>query len=131
MWNAIPNYAVMVEPHHDLFEQIYRKSGEHVKRSVSKIRIGEQRGASHDAAFSNLKSKLFSSTKLARRKPNHKICLLTDTSDTHWDAILTQTPGGQKRIPTTEQEHNRCVICRGLLELTHQTRACLRRRVSV
>jgi len=106
MRTSIPNYAVVVEPLHNLMEDAYSKaSGKRTKRAIRNISVADNWGAIHDQSFDTIKKQLVAAVKLSHPKSEHDLCLFTDASDTHWSAILTQVPMNQRDRCIEEQEH--------------------------
>lgn len=103
MRSSIPNYAQTVAPLHELMEQAYSKAGSRTKRAVTKIPINMSWGAAHYTAFATIMKQLGATVTLSYPKPDHSMCLLTDASQTHWAAILTQIPDNQRRLGIEHQ----------------------------
>ena len=92
MRNSIPSYSQRIAPLHDLLESCYKEVGKRSKQALRKLSITTSWGASHDAAFADIKKQLIASVKLALPKLDQNLCLFTDASDTYWASILTQVP---------------------------------------
>lgn len=106
MRNAIPNYAIVVEPLHTLMEASYAKSGgKRTKRAVKNLSITSDWGATESLAFETIKQQLTAAVKLSHPKPDFGLCLFTDASDSHWSAILTQVPTDQRNDKIENQHH--------------------------
>lgn len=105
MRNSIPTYSTTIAPLHKLLEDAYKTAGKRTKKAVRRIRLDSSWGAEHDRSFELIKKQLAASTKLAHPKVDHTMCLFTDASESHWAAILTQTPKTQFRKPIDQQEH--------------------------
>ena len=104
MRNSIPSYSQRIAPLHDLLESCYKEVGKRSKKALRKLSITTSWGASHDAAFSDIKKQLIASVKLALPKLDQNLCLFTDASDSHW-AILTQVPPQDRSKELQEQRH--------------------------
>ena len=105
MRTSIPAYAETIAPLHKLLEDAYKQAGKRTKAAVRKITIADSWGTEHDAAFSNIKNQLAAAVKLAHVKEEHRLCLFTDASETHWASILTQVPESQSKEDIEEQNH--------------------------
>ena len=105
MRNSIPAYTQRIAPLHDLLESCYKKAGKRTKQALRKLSIITSWGAIHDAAFADIKEQLTASVKLAFPKHDHKLCLFTDASDTHWASVLTQVPEEDLFKALDEQRH--------------------------
>lgn len=105
MRTSIPNFSKIIQPLHNLLEDAYKKAGKRTKKAVEKIRISDSWGTDHTAAFENVISQLAAATRLSLPKNGHRVCLFTDASDSHWSAILTQSPTDDESKPVDEQQH--------------------------
>lgn len=105
MRTAIPEFSRLTAPLHKLMESSYKLANSRRKTAVSKVQLGEMWCQEHTDSFKRLKRQLASSVELVHPKPNFRVCLFTDASDTHWSAILTQSPISQNRKPVEEQEN--------------------------
>lgn len=102
---GIPNYAETVGPLHKLMEECYIAVGKRTKKSVAKLKLGENWGPEHSKAFEAIRKYLQNAITLAFPKNNYKRCLFTDASDGYWAAILTQIPENQVGIKVEDQTH--------------------------
>ena len=97
MRSSIQVYVERIAPLHQLLEESYSKAGKRTKRALRSISFASSWGADHDAAFDTIKKQLAASIKLAHPRSDHHMCLFTDASDTHWAAIITQVPTGDRK----------------------------------
>lgn len=104
---SIPDYSKRTAPLHDLLEEVYRTAGFRSKARIRKIPLVAW-GATHDAAFADIKSQLGNSAELAHvgSENDYALCLFTDASETHWGSVLTQIPISDLKIrPIENQSH--------------------------
>ncbi len=106
MRSSIPNYSEVIEPLHNLMEEVYsRAGGKRTKRAVRNLSITAEWGATHDVAFRAIIKQLAAAVKLSHPKSEFELCLFTDASDTHWSGILTQAPSNQRDKAIDNQDH--------------------------
>ena len=65
MRNSIPAYSKRVAPIQQLLEECYKKAGKRTKRALRNLSLDNSWGATHDAAFADIKNQLVASVKLA------------------------------------------------------------------
>ena len=90
MRNAIQSYAELVAPLQTALDSACENIGKRTKRALACVDSSHLWGAEQEKAFKELKSELANSTSFAYPKDTHRICLFTDTNDSHWSAILVQ-----------------------------------------
>ena len=105
MRSSIPDFSRVTAPLSNLMEKVYRHAGSRKTRSVAKIKLFEHWEREHTTSFELVKKQLAHTVELAHPKSGFRICLFTDASDTHWSAILTQSPIEERRKPLEQQSH--------------------------
>ena len=59
----------------------------------------------HDKQFLDAKSAVQSTTETAHPDDSKDFCLFSDASSTHWSAVLTQIPAGERALDFHDQAH--------------------------
>ena len=107
MRSAIPKFAELIAPLHELLEKNYSKEKTRKKTRIANRPISAWRDE-HDTAFTNLISAIKEQTILATADPKKRLCLFTDASEKFWSGVLTQVEHSQFKSEKTpnEWEHN-------------------------
>ena len=82
-----------------------RRLQKRTKKALRKLSIINSWGATHDAAFADIKGQLTASGKLGFQKKQKTLCLFTDASDTHWAAVLTTVLTEDRSLNLEKQRH--------------------------
>lgn len=106
MRTVIPNFNALVEPLHEVLEEVFENCLRRTKQCAAKISMSETRwNEAHDSVFEEVKIALKESVTLAHPDPRKALCLFTDASDTHWGGVLTQVPHPDLDIRFENQRH--------------------------
>lgn len=105
MRRSIPEYAKTIAPLHALMEACFAKAQKRTKRAVQNISLHGLWGTDHDIAFKQVQTHLTHAIKLAFPLQDHRLCLFTDASETHWGSVLTQVEESQLSLDVEEQNH--------------------------
>lgn len=89
MRTAIPDFARLITPLHDLLESEYTKHGTRKKSRLANRPISAW-GEEHGVAFVCLIQAIEEQATLATPDPKKRLCLFTDASELHWSGVLTQ-----------------------------------------
>ena len=105
MRQAIPSFAEIAAPLHQLLENVYKTVGSRKRKAIAKVPLKPLWKDDHDNSFDSIRAKLLEPTKLAHIDSSKAQCLYTDASDTHWAGVLTQVPKEQLNMQVKKQEH--------------------------
>lgn len=104
MRTAIPDYARLIEPLHQLLEQACRTAGKRTKKVLQRVKL--DRTNENDKTFQAVKKQLAKSTTLSLPKDGYRMCLFSDASDTHWAGVRTQFPDSELEKELEKQSHD-------------------------
>ena len=109
MRGCLPRFQEESQELWDLFTKARNKGGTNKKRSYEKINLKSIGwNESHQAAYDRIKDLLDQAIEMAHFDPNDPrvtLCLLTDASQRHYAALLTQVRDWDVTKPVYEQAH--------------------------
>ena len=89
MRTAIPKFAKLIAPLHELLETNYKKENTRKKTRLANRPISAWRDE-HQNAFESLINAIKEQCVLATADPEKRLCLFTDASGNFWSGVLTQ-----------------------------------------
>lgn len=89
---SIPYFSKLIAPLQEVLEELCKKTGSHIKRSLARMPIKGSWTEQHETVFGNIKQLLSNSVSLAFPQERCTILLFTDASEYFWSVNLCQCP---------------------------------------
>lgn len=124
---SIPQYSKTIAPLHSLMKDCYSKAKKRTKRAVRNILLSGLRGGKHYSAFQQIQAHTVQSIQLAYPKPDCRLCLFTDASETHWTFVLTQVHQSQLDVDVEKQDHQPLTFLSESFKMFIQLEYCRKR----
>jgi hypothetical protein len=103
---SIPEYAKLVAPLQALLNDALRGLPDRRKSTAKKVALTDAGWTDeHSRAYRDLKRAIEHSVTLAAPKPDHRRCVFTDASASHWSGLVTQIPLSDVGKPVPQQQH--------------------------
>jgi hypothetical protein len=103
---SVPKYNEVVHELLSLMEVCMAQGGSRKKSKLNKISLKDCGwNQLHDQALDRPKKVLMQMVPLAHPKEDSDVCVFTDASQDHWEAVVAQVPPGDLSKPREEQQH--------------------------
>lgn len=114
MRSSIPSFNQLVNPLHDLLEDIYKIAKKRTKASVKKINIADVGWKEeHMNCWESCKKQLQNLVTLAHPDDTKEICVFADASNDFWGALITQISSEHMERLIENQHHEPLLFLSG------------------
>ncbi|OWZ04249.1 hypothetical protein PHMEG_00023876 [Phytophthora megakarya] len=111
---SIPGHNKLTQPLVDLMEVVYEAAGGRTRHKVTQVQLVDVGwNAVHNDCLQRCKEALGNAVELAHVKPDYRLSVFTDASDSHWGAVITQVPADHTARMFAEQHHEPLMFLSG------------------